>query len=182
MASGFAWGRPNEAVAKYFLEDDGLAASRLGGPVPLVGASGCNWGLVSCSVGSVGWPYDASGRSRQGALGCTNCFGGRFLWDMFVSALHVSRLIVTGARYRSGFVNIELGQVSDVELMISSAMTSLVPGTLVISVTRAEGDAPGAMYLHVIDMQASGGEKGVRQMIEAQTARIRRALPRPQGE
>ena len=121
----------------------------------------------------------AVGRVRLGAL---IALGGRFLWDMFVSALHVSRLIVTGARYRSGFVNIELGQVSDVELMISSAMTSLVPGTLVISVTRAEGDAPGAMYLHVIDMQASGGEKGVRQMIEAQTARIRRALPRPQGE
>lgn len=106
----------------------------------------------------------------------------RFAWDMFMSALHVSKLIVTGKRYRSGFVSINLGAVSDMELMISAAMTSLVPGTLVIDVNRHESDADGSMYLHVIDMEASGGEHGVREMITKQTARIGRALPRPQED
>ncbi|QPK81177.1 Na+/H+ antiporter subunit E [Schaalia sp. ZJ405] len=96
----------------------------------------------------------------------------RFLWDALMSGLHVAWIVLAGKEPTTGIVRVDLHSNDPVHVTILSAMTSLIPGTIVVHIDRTSG----RMYLHVLDLDGAGGPEGVRDQTERQEARILRAL------
>ncbi|WP_022867331.1 Na+/H+ antiporter subunit E [Schaalia vaccimaxillae] len=99
-----------------------------------------------------------------------------FVRDVIVSGLQVTWIILSGRKVDNGIVRVDLRSSDPVHLTILSAMTSLVPGSIVI---RIESEAP-RLYLHILDMERQGGADNVRRRTLAQEERILRAIAPPE--
>lgn len=96
----------------------------------------------------------------------------RFVRDMVAAGLEVAWLVLSGRHTHTGIVRVELRSGDPVHMTIVSAMTSLVPGTIVVRVARLAG----VIYLHVLDVDRQGGPEGVRRAVLGQEARVLRAV------
>ncbi|MFC7582154.1 Na+/H+ antiporter subunit E [Schaalia naturae] len=96
----------------------------------------------------------------------------RFVADVIRAGLQVSWLVLSGRPVRSAIVRVDLRSADPVHLTGVSAMTSLVPGTIVVRVDRLTG----TIYLHVLDLERQGGVEAVRSSVLDQERRILLAI------
>lgn len=96
----------------------------------------------------------------------------RFNWDLIVAGLNVSWLVISGKKHEDGIVKCEVRSDNPVYMTIVAAMTSMIPGTIVVEASRSEH----ALYLHVLDLEVQGGIEGVREAVLAQEKRVLFAL------
>ncbi len=92
----------------------------------------------------------------------------RFLYDLLVAGVQVSWLVVSGHPHEDGIVKCTVRSDNPVYMTMVAAMTSMVPGTIVVEASRTEK----ALYLHVLDMKTHGGIEGVRKEVSAQEKRV----------
>jgi multicomponent Na+:H+ antiporter subunit E len=97
----------------------------------------------------------------------------RFVADLVVASFQVS---AQAFRFRhtphGAVVGVRLRNPSDIYMTITSELSSLVPGSLVIEAHRLTG----MVYLHVLDLDAAGGADKVRQDTLDLEARVLRAF------
>ncbi len=96
----------------------------------------------------------------------------RFIWDVIRAGLQVSWVVLSGRHVRSAILRVNLHSADPVHLTAISAMTSLVPGTIVVRVDRLAG----TVYLHVLDVDSQGGLEAVRSSVLSQERRILAAI------
>ncbi|MEN5075358.1 Na+/H+ antiporter subunit E [Isoptericola cucumis] len=98
---------------------------------------------------------------------------GRFLSDLVVASFKVAWVALRpGPAPHAAVVQVRLRNAQDVYLTLTAVLSTLVPGSLVIETRRDSG----ILFLHVLDIEASGGVDGVRRDILALEARVLRAL------
>jgi multicomponent Na+:H+ antiporter subunit E len=105
----------------------------------------------------------------------------RFLLDVVVASVQVAATVLFPPReLRNAIVRVQLRSDSDLTLVITAELVSLVPGSIVVEAHRASH----TLYLHVFDVR--GGPEALerqRQRVLEQEARVLRALPpRPAPE
>ena len=96
----------------------------------------------------------------------------RFGWDLLASALQVAYVVLRQKPARPQIIEVEMITRSEFYLTMASAMTCLVPGSLVV---RARIN-PSRVTLHVLDRELSKGARGVEQSLHALEMRIVKAL------
>ena len=96
----------------------------------------------------------------------------RFGWDLLASALQVAYVVLRQKPARPQIIEVEMITRSEFYLTMASAMTCLVPGSLVV---RARIN-PSRVTLHVLDRELSKGAPGVEQSLHALEMRIVKAL------
>ncbi len=130
-------------------------------------------GLVIAGVVSAGLPMppiEFHGRVHLGAL---LYLLGRFVADLAVASVQVARQALTpGAQPRGAVIAVHLRSDSDVYLTLTSAICTLVPGSVVVEAYRVTG----VIYLHILDVELSGGVEAARQDVLAVEERVMRAL------
>lgn len=115
-------------------------------------------------------PIDFHGRVRPLAL--VYLFA-KFLWDLFVASIHVAGLALNFRRRPQGaVVGVQLRNHSDLYLTITAELSTLTPGSLVVEAHRLTG----MLYLHVLDIESSGGAQKVREDTWALEERVLRAF------
>lgn len=90
----------------------------------------------------------------------------RASWQVAYLALHPRRTP------RSAVVAVRLRGESDLYLTLSGAMTSLIPGSVIVEAHRVTG----TMYVHVLDVGLANGVEGARHHALETEARLMRAL------
>ena len=105
---------------------------------------------------------------------------GRFVTDLVLASFQVAwSALVPGRRARGGLVTVRLRTGSELVLAATAALTSLVPGTLVIDLDRSAR----TVRVHVLDLAGAGGPAAVRDSTLALEARLLRAFaPRAELE
>lgn len=96
----------------------------------------------------------------------------RFGWDLLASALQVAHVVLREKPARPQIIEVEMITRSEFYLTMASAMTCLVPGSLVV---RAQIN-PSRVTLHVLDRDLSKGARGVEKSLHALEMRIVKAL------
>lgn len=96
----------------------------------------------------------------------------RFVFDLVRAGLEVSWVVVSGRRVDNAILRVDLRSADPVHLTVVSAMTSLVPGSIVVRVDRLVG----RIYVHVLDVEGQGGIEAARRTVLDQEERILRAL------
>jgi multicomponent Na+:H+ antiporter subunit E len=97
----------------------------------------------------------------------------RFVADLVVASFQVSMQAFRVRHTPHGaVVGVKLRNPSDIYMTITSELSSLVPGSLVIEAHRLTG----MVYLHVLDLDAAGGADKVRQDTLDLEARVLRAF------
>ncbi|MDU5269073.1 MAG: Na+/H+ antiporter subunit E, partial [Varibaculum cambriense] len=96
----------------------------------------------------------------------------RFGWDLLASALQVAYVVLRQKPARPQIIEVEMITRSEFYLTMASAMTCLVPGSLVV---RARIN-PSRVTLHVLDRELSKGARGVEKSLHALEMRIVKAL------
>ncbi len=96
----------------------------------------------------------------------------RFGWDLLASAFQVAYVVLRSKPARPQMIEVEMVTRSEFYLTMASAMTCLVPGSLVV---RARIN-PSRVVLHVLDGDLSGGARGVEKSLHALEMRIVKAL------
>ncbi|WP_122820723.1 Na+/H+ antiporter subunit E [Varibaculum vaginae] len=96
----------------------------------------------------------------------------RFAWDLLASAFQVAYVVLRSKPARPQMIEVEMVTRSEFYLTMASAMTCLVPGSLVV---RAQIN-PSRVVLHVLDGKLSGGARGVEKSLHALEMRIVKAL------
>ena len=96
----------------------------------------------------------------------------RFGWDLLASALQVAYVVLRQKPARPQIIEVEMITRSEFYLTMASAMTCLVPGSLVV---RARIN-PSRVTLHVLDRELSKGAQGVEKSLHALEMRIVKAL------
>lgn len=98
---------------------------------------------------------------------------GRFIVEVFTASFQVAWLALRpGPQPRGGVVGVKLRNPNDVFLTVTAEITSLVPGSVVVEAHRRTG----MLYMHVLDLEASGGPEGVRTATLNLEARVLRAF------
>lgn len=95
-----------------------------------------------------------------------------FFRDLVVAAASIAWFAITNRTPRGGVIRVQLHAHSDVFLTATAGMVSLVPGSIVIDVHRFTG----ILYLHVFDMDLSGGLEGAHDLAIKQEERLLRAF------
>lgn len=95
-----------------------------------------------------------------------------FTVDLVKSTWQVSVLVLTGRRVNNEIVQVPMKSSDSVHMTIMSALTSLVPGSLVVRVDRKAG----VLDLHVFDIKSSGGRKAVIERTQKLEARLLDAI------
>lgn len=96
-----------------------------------------------------------------------------FLGELVVASFQVAWLAVRVNRQpRSAVVRVKLRSTSDLYLTLTAEMSSLVPGSLVIEAHRLTS----TLYLHVLDIDHSGGADAVREHVLLLEERVLKAL------
>lgn len=115
-------------------------------------------------------PVDFHGRLRP--LGLAHLVG-RFLLDLVRASFEVS-LIALRPRHvpRGAVIRVQLRSHSDLYLTMTAELCSLVPGSLVVEAHRVTG----VLYLHVLDVEQSGGIEAARTVVLDQEERVLRAF------
>ena len=96
----------------------------------------------------------------------------RFLYDLVRSGLQVSWRVLHPEPRLDGIVSCDVRTSVPEYLTILAAMTSLIPGSIVIEVDRHRQK----LIMHCLDIPGQGGAAGIRRATRAQEARILRAL------
>lgn len=98
---------------------------------------------------------------------------GRFAVDLVKASFEVS-IVALRPRYtpRGAVVCVQLRSHSDLYLTLTAELVSLVPGSLIVEAHRLTG----RLYVHVLDVETSGGVEQARQHVLEQEARVLRAL------
>jgi len=98
---------------------------------------------------------------------------GRFAFDLVRASFEVSLLALRPGHVPHGAViGVQLRSHSDLYLTLTSELSSLVPGSLVVEAHRLTGK----LYLHVLDVEQSGGVEKARRTVLAQEERVLRAF------
>lgn len=85
---------------------------------------------------------------------------GFFLGSLVVASFQVAwQALSPRTQVRGAVVGVRLRNPADLYLTVTAELSTLVPGTLVVEARRITG----MLYLHVLDLAASGGEEKVRQ-------------------
>ena len=96
-----------------------------------------------------------------------------FFKDLFASSFQVAwQAFKFGTTPRGAIVRVKLRNDSDLYMTLTSELSCLVPGSLVIEAHQMTS----TIYLHVLDLEQSGGADRVRQHILELEARVMRAL------
>lgn len=97
----------------------------------------------------------------------------RFLWDLTVASVQIAWHALLPKYHPVGaIVGVQLRNPGDLYLTITAEMSTLIPGSIVIEAHRLTG----MVYLHVFDLELSGGEDAVRESILDLEARVLRAF------
>lgn len=92
----------------------------------------------------------------------------RFAWDLVSAGTQVASLVLSGKHHKDGIVECQLKSKNPVYATIVAAMSSMVPGTVVLEVKPKQK----VMYLHCLDLPKQGGAAGVRATVAEQEKRI----------
>ena len=92
----------------------------------------------------------------------------RFMWDLVLAGLQVSGLVLSGRKHKDGIVECALQSDSPVYATIVAAMSSMVPGTVVLEVEPQKR----GMYLHCLDLAKQGWAPGGRRTVAEQEKRV----------
>ena len=98
---------------------------------------------------------------------------GRFVADLVVASFQVAwTALRPGPQPRGGVVAVQVRPAPDVLFAMTAELSSLVPGSLVVEMdTRT-----ATLYLHVLDLDASGGAAGVQEQTLRLEERVLRAF------
>ncbi len=96
----------------------------------------------------------------------------RFLWDVVRSSIEVARLALRPAPPEGAVIRVALRSHSDVYLTITSALTTLVPGSVVVEANRFTG----TLYVHILDVAMHGGLEQAHRTVLEQEERVLRAF------
>lgn len=96
----------------------------------------------------------------------------RFVWDLVIAGIQVSKLVLTGNTHPDGIVECRTRSGNPVYLTVVAAMCSMIPGTVVVKVDPAKK----LMYLHALNLPAQGGAEGVRSSVANQEKRVLLAM------
>ncbi len=97
----------------------------------------------------------------------------RFLIDLFIASFQVAAFAFNPRHLPHGaVVGVATRSDSDLYLTITAQIVTLVPGSVVVEAIRSNG----MLYVHVIDLELSGGVEKVRESVLATEARVMRAL------
>lgn len=97
----------------------------------------------------------------------------RFTADLVLASIQVAGLALQRKRVTHGAViGVRLRSQSDVYLTLTAALCSLVPGSIIVEAHRLTG----VLYVHILDVEQSGGVEKARQHVLATEARVLRAL------
>ncbi|QHT57774.1 Na+/H+ antiporter subunit E [Cellulomonas sp. H30R-01] len=115
-------------------------------------------------------PIQFQGRVRPRGLAV---LVGRFVLDVVRASAEVSAIALR-PRYtpRGAVIGVQLRSHSDLYLTLTAELCSLVPGSLVVEAHRLTG----MLYLHVLDVHASGGIEAARRTVLEQEERVLRAF------
>ncbi|USR79539.1 Na+/H+ antiporter subunit E [Arcanobacterium pinnipediorum] len=94
------------------------------------------------------------------------------MWEMALATAQISWFIVRGHEPRSGVIKVGLHSRSDVYIASVAGLTALIPGTVVVDVSREES----ILYVHIFDMELAGGIDNARQSILTVEERLLRAF------
>jgi multicomponent Na+:H+ antiporter subunit E len=115
-------------------------------------------------------PIDFHGRIRP--LGVLRLVG-TFAWDLVHASAEVSWVALRPRHTpRGAVIGVQLRNHSDLYLTVTAELCSLVPGSLVVEAHRLTG----MLYLHVLDVEQSGGVEQARQRVLDQEERVLRAF------
>lgn len=97
----------------------------------------------------------------------------RFAYDLVHASFEVS-MVALRPRYtpRGAMVCVQLRSHSDLYLTLTAELCSLVPGSIIVEAHRLTG----RLYVHVLDVETTGGVEKARQNVLDQEARVLRAL------
>lgn len=109
------------------------------------------------------------GRFRPVAL-------ARFVWvflvDIVRASIQIASYAIRGKKPRGAVIRVQTRAHSDVFLTTTAGMTSLVPGSVVVDAHTSTG----TLYIHVFDIDISGGLEAAHQQVLDQEERILRAF------
>lgn len=97
---------------------------------------------------------------------------GVFIWDVVKASAHITVFIITGRKPQAAIIRVHTRAESDIFLMLTSAFTALVPGSIVIESHRLTG----MMYVHVFDVSGENGLQAAHDTVLRQEERILRAF------
>lgn len=98
---------------------------------------------------------------------------GRFAVDLVVASVQVSKVALKPAHRPHGAVVAVMTRAdSDLYLTLTSEITTLIPGSVVVEALRTNG----MMYVHVLDLELAGGVEEVRRSVLAVEERVLRAF------
>ncbi|MGP7961472.1 Na+/H+ antiporter subunit E [Sanguibacter sp. A247] len=98
---------------------------------------------------------------------------GLFLRSLVVASFQVAwQALSPRTKVHGAVVGVRLRNPADLYLTVTAELSTLVPGTLVVEAQRITG----MLYLHVLDLAASGGEDQVRQDVLDLEAHVLYAL------
>jgi multicomponent Na+:H+ antiporter subunit E len=98
---------------------------------------------------------------------------GRFAWDLVHASVEVSWVALRPRHTpRGAVIGVQLRNHSDLYLTMTAELCSLVPGSLVVEAHRLTG----MLYLHVLDVEQSGGVERARRTVLEQEERVLRAF------
>ncbi len=96
-----------------------------------------------------------------------------FVVEVFVASFQVAWIALRpGPVPRGGVVGVRLLNPDDVVLTVTAVITSLVPGSVVIEARRRSG----MLFMHVLDLEGSGGAEAVRRHTLELEERVLRAF------
>ncbi len=97
----------------------------------------------------------------------------RFVVDLVVASVQVVALAVSlRRRPRSAVVGVQLRSRNELYMTLTSEITCLVPGSVVVEAHRTTG----MLYVHVLDLGISKGVEAARRHVLDNEARVLRAL------
>lgn len=103
---------------------------------------------------------------------------GRFLFDLVHGSLQVAGVVLRSLRPgdarlpHGAVVGVQLRTRSELYLTLTAQLATLVPGSLVVEANAGTG----MLYLHVLDVELSGGVDAVRTYVLRLEERVLRAL------
>ncbi|MEH0825951.1 MULTISPECIES: Na+/H+ antiporter subunit E [unclassified Micromonospora] len=118
-------------------------------------------------------PVTFGGRVRPRAL---LVFAATFVVELISASVHVAGVALHfGYRPRGAIIAVPLRVRTDLNLALTAEVISLVPGTLILDVDRAEG----MLYVHLLDVRGPEDITASRERVLAVERRIVRAIGSP---
>ena len=101
----------------------------------------------------------------------------RFLWDVVVSSVQVTLVVLKPGNLTNALVEIDLETPSDFVMTIVGEMTTLIPGSVVVEARRSTH----TLFFHVLDVKGDADVERFRRAVLAQERRVLRAFGKPRS-